>query len=149
VADPRYPVVVIGGVPVVSGPEEIDAANAEWFRKILVHAACRGQPTVVVDMTGTRFCDSSGVHVLARAHERAVAAGGQLLLVIPASAGVLRVLAICGIDRVIPNFADLNEALEEAHAVVPRPLQHPATSEMRTAQAGSSEGGRPARPDPG
>jgi anti-sigma B factor antagonist len=136
VADPRYPVVMIGGVPVVNAPQEIDTASAEWFREMLLHAACRGQGTVVVNMTATRFCDSSGVSVLVRAHERAVAEGGELLLVIPASAAVLRVFAITGIDRLIPNFADLNEALAVARAVLPRPLQRPATPGMGTGQTG-------------
>ena len=52
-----------------------------------------------------------------------MAEGGELLLVIPASSFVLRVFAFAGIDRLIPNFADLHEALEDAQAVVPRPLQ--------------------------
>jgi anti-sigma B factor antagonist len=115
---------MIGGVPVVDAPPEIDAYSAECFRKILLQAFC-GHPTVVVNMTGTRFCDSAGMHVLVGAHMRAVAKGGELLLVIPASAFVLRVFALTAIDRLIPSFADLNEALEQAHAVVPRP---PATA---------------------
>jgi anti-sigma B factor antagonist len=126
-ADPRDPIVMIGGVPVVEAPQEIDVANAEPFREILVQAACRGHAPVVVNMTGTRFCDSSGVKALASAQNRAVAEGGELLLVIPASAFVLRVLALTGLDRVIPIFTDMNEALEQAHAVVPRPLQRRAT----------------------
>jgi anti-sigma B factor antagonist len=126
-ADPRRPVVMIGGVPLVDAPHEIDADNAECFDKLLLHAARRGHGTVVVNMTGTRFCDSSGVRVLARAHERAMAEGGELLMVIPASAFILRVFALTGLDRLIPNFADLHEALEQAQAVVPRPLQRPAT----------------------
>lgn len=43
-------------------------------------------------------------------------------MVVPASAAVLRVFALAGIDRLVPNFANLNEALEQAQAVVPRPL---------------------------
>ena len=126
-AEPRFPVVTIGGVPVVDAPDEIDADNAESFDKLLLHAASCGPRTVVVDMTRTRFCDSGGVRVLARAHERAVAAGGELLMVIPASAFVLSVFALTGLDRLIPNFADLQEALAEAQAVIPGPLQRPAT----------------------
>jgi anti-sigma B factor antagonist len=127
-ADPGYPIEMIGGVPVVEAPQEIDVANAEPFGEILVRAACRGQSPVVVTMTGTRFCDSSGVRALALAHKRAVAEGGDLLLVIPADAPLLRVFALTGIGRLIPHLADLNEALEAAHAVVPRPQQRlPAT----------------------
>ena len=62
-----------------------------------------------------------------------MADGGELLLVIPASAAcVLRVFAITGIDRLIPHVADLNQALERAPAVVPRPLHRRATPGMRT-----------------
>jgi anti-sigma B factor antagonist len=124
-SDPRYPFVMIGGVPVVTAPLDIDAANAEDFQQILLRAATCRRATVVVNMTGTRFCDSAGVRVLVRAQERALIKGGELLLVIPASA-VLRVFALTGIARVIPHFADLNEALEHAQAVVPRPLRRRA-----------------------
>jgi hypothetical protein len=41
-ADRRHPIVMIGGVPVVEAPHEIDADNAECFHKLLLHAACRG-----------------------------------------------------------------------------------------------------------
>jgi anti-sigma B factor antagonist len=125
-ADPSYPIVMIGGVPVVDAPQEIDAVNAEWFRTVLLHAASCGPATVVVNMAGTRFCNSSGVGVLAWAHGLAAAEGGQLLLVIPADATVLRVLAFAGIDRLIPHFAELPEAIQQAHAVVPRPLHRRA-----------------------
>jgi anti-sigma B factor antagonist len=124
-ADPRYPFVIIGGVPVVNAPLNIDAANAESFEKILLRAVSCRQAPVVVNMTGTLFCDSAGVRVLVRAHKRALTKGGELLLVIPASA-VLHVFALTGIARIIPHFADLNEALEQAQAVVPRPLQRRA-----------------------
>ena len=121
-ADPRYPVVMIGGASVVAAPPEIDAKNAEWFRDVLLHASSRGQATVV-NMTGTQFCDSAGVSAVAWAHGHTEAKGGELLLVIPADAAVLRVFALTGLDRLIPIFADLNDALEQAHAGLPRPLQ--------------------------
>jgi anti-sigma B factor antagonist len=126
-ADPRDPIVMIGGVPVVEAPQEIDVANAKPFREILVQAACRGHAPAVVNMTGTRFCDSSGVKALLSAQKRAVAEGGELLLVIPPGAPLLRIFAITGIDRLLPHLADLNEALEAARAVIPRRLEHPAT----------------------
>ncbi len=65
---------------------------------------------IVADLTRTRFCDSSGLHTLLTAHKRAQAEGGELLLVIP-SAAVLRVFAITAIDRMIPNFTSLDDAL--------------------------------------
>jgi anti-sigma B factor antagonist len=116
VADLGYPVDVIGGVPVVEAPQEIDGATADWFREILLHAVCRGHATVVVNMTAARFCDSSGVNALVWARKRAVDHCCELLLVIPASTAVRRVFSITGIDLCIRTFTDLNEALEQAHA---------------------------------
>lgn len=114
--DPGYPIDVIDGVPVVEAPQEIDAATAEGFRKVLLHAACRGHATVVVNMTATRFCDSSGVNALVWARKRAVARRTELLLVIPASTAVRRVFSIAGIDLCIRTFANLNQALVQAGA---------------------------------
>ena len=102
----------------------IDASNAGWLREVLLEAAARGHATFVVDMTRTRFCDSAGLGVLVRAHNRALADGGELRLVIPASASVLRMLAIAGIDQVIPNFPSLYEAVVPAPATASR-TPHP------------------------
>ena len=109
----RFPVEVTGGVPVVAAPEEIDISNAEGLQAALLEADARGHGTFVVDMSRTRFCDSSGLHALVAAHRRAQAQDGEVLLVIP-DAALLRVLAISGMDRVIPNFASVAEALAQA-----------------------------------
>jgi anti-sigma B factor antagonist len=103
------------GVPVVATPEEIDITNAARLRTALLEASARGRGTLVVDMSGTRFCDSAGIHVLVRAHKRSQAEGGEMLLVVPATA-VLRVFAITGVDRLIPNFSSLEEAIAQANA---------------------------------
>ena len=92
----KFPVEVVRGVPVVAAPEEIDITNAEALRAALL-AAADGHGTLVVDMTRTRFCDSSGLHVLIAAHRRAGAEGRAVLLVIPGTA-VLRVFALTGMD---------------------------------------------------
>jgi anti-sigma B factor antagonist len=115
VTDIWYPDTVIDGVPVVAAPVEIDITNADGLRSALLSAAEAGPGTLVVDMTQTRFCDSSGLHALVAAHKSARAEGREVLLVVPAAI-VLRVFAITGMDQVIPNFASLDEALAEASA---------------------------------
>jgi anti-anti-sigma factor len=120
-AEVRYPIETVNGVPVVAAPAEIDISNADWLDAVLGEAAACGHGTLVVDMISTQFCASSGIGVLVRAHKRAVADGGELRLVIPASAAVLRVFAITGIDRVIPNFPTLYKAVKPAPAAAPRP----------------------------
>ena len=113
--DGRFPCELISGVPVVKAPEEIDITNAAGLRSALMEAAERGPGTLVLDMTRTQFCDSSGLHTLLAARKRAHAAGGELLLVLSAN-HVLRVFAITGIDRMIPNFTSLDQALAQTSA---------------------------------
>jgi anti-sigma B factor antagonist len=108
--DGTFPVELVSGVPVVTAPQEIDITNAPELGSALMQAAADGPGTLVADMTRTVFCDSSGLHTLLAVHKRAQAEGGELLLVIR-SAAVLRIFAITTIDRMIPNFTSLDEAL--------------------------------------
>lgn len=108
--DGRFPAGLVSGVPVVTAPQEIDVTNAPGLLAALLQAAADGNGTLVADLTLTRFCDSSALHTLLVAHKRALAEGGELLLVIPDTA-VLRVFALTCIDRMIPNFTSLDDAL--------------------------------------
>jgi anti-sigma B factor antagonist len=113
-----FAVEVVCGVPVVTTPEEIDITNAAGLWAALLDAAAHGHGTVVVDMARTQFCDSAGLHALVRAHKRSQTEGDEVLVVIFATT-VLRVFAISGLDRVIPNFSSLDEALAVASAARP------------------------------
>jgi anti-sigma B factor antagonist len=113
--DGRFPLQVASGVPVMTTPEEIDITNAPGLRSALLEAAAHGHGTLVVDMSRTQFCDSSGLHTLLAAHKRAQADGGELRLVISATP-VLRIFAITGIDRIIPSFTTLDQALTQTAA---------------------------------
>ena len=124
----RLVVEVVGGVPVVAAPEEIDMTNADGLRTALLEAAVRGRGTFVADMSRTRFCDSAGIQALVRAHNRTQAEGGEMLLAVSAAA-VLRVFVLMGVDRLIPSFPTLQEALAQASAA--RPAQ-PSPAPTRT-----------------
>jgi anti-sigma B factor antagonist len=120
----RFP-VTINGIPVVTAPVEIDIITAEQLRTVLLHSAAHGHTIIVVDMTATRFCDSVGFSVLVRAHEQTLAEGGGLRLVIPADSTVARIFALIGLDRVIPRFASLDQALAPKPGPAIRPLRPP------------------------
>ena len=115
-----FPVELVRGVPVVTAPEEIDVTNAAGLRAGLLEGAgldaaghgyqAAGRPAFVVDMTRTRFCDSAAISALIEAHKRARAAGGQMLLAL-SGAAVPRIFELTGVDRVIPTFTSLEEAL--------------------------------------
>jgi anti-anti-sigma factor len=118
-------VTVIGGVPVVAAPDEIDMTNAAGLQTALLEASALGHGTFVVDMSGTQFCDSAGMHALVQAHKRSQSEGGEMLLAVSAAA-VLRVFAITGIDHLIPSFPTLEQAL--AHPPATRSAASPALS---------------------
>jgi anti-sigma B factor antagonist len=117
-----FPFETISGMPVVITPEEIDITNADGLRGALLRAAAQGRRTYVVDMTRTRFCDSAGIHALLGAHSRARAEGGEVRLVVTGPA-VRRILAIMAIDRLMPVFERLDEALAPpARSGLPQPV---------------------------
>ncbi len=115
--DIRYSIETICGLPVVAAPADIDVTTADQLRIVLLEAAADGNTTVVVDMTGTQFCDSSGLGVLVRAHKRALAEGGELRLVIPPGGAVYRIFSLTSLYRFIPRFDNLAEALMQRPAV--------------------------------
>jgi anti-anti-sigma factor len=110
-----FPVDVIHGVAVVTVPEEVDITNAAGLRSALLQAVSDGHSTLVVDMTGTVFCDSAGLHVLVDVQRRARADGGEMLLALSRD-GILRTLEITGIGQLVPSFTTLDEALARATA---------------------------------
>jgi anti-anti-sigma factor len=129
-----FPVATISGLPVVSGPAEIDIANAGQLRAALLAAAAQGHATIVVDLTETSFCDTSGLQVLVLAHRRAAAEGGELRLVVR-SATLLRLFSLTGVDHVIPNFTTLDQAVSGLPAVAIRPRRSDVTGLPRILSA--------------
>jgi anti-sigma B factor antagonist len=144
----RYPFQMAGGVPVVTTPAEIDMTTAGQLRAILFDWHSRGHATVVVDMTSTQFCDCAGLRELVLAHERAVREGGGLRLVIPAGGVVLRVFTVTGLDRLIPRFTALEQALAEVPAAPGRTLRPGAPLGHAAATAGPPTKSREHNGDP-
>jgi anti-anti-sigma factor len=100
---------------VVTLPAEIDIGNAYQIGLELRAAFAPGVPAVVADMTDTTFCDSMGARMLVLAHKTALANDAELLLALPSSQ-VLRILAITGLDQVLPIYPSLGSALLAAQA---------------------------------
>lgn len=119
---------------VVTLPAEIDMANAECVGADLRAALTPGVTVVVADMTATTFCDSRGIRTLVLAHEQAAASGAALRLVVR-GAGVLRVLALLGVDGLPAIYPSLQEALATEPATMPVVVQFPA--EFDSSNAGN------------
>jgi len=84
-------------VPVVVVlPAEIDVTTSEQVHDLLVAALAPGVDIVIADMTGTSFCDSSGVHAIVFAHETVAARGAKMI----------------GVGRILPVYPTLQEAMD-------------------------------------
>ncbi|WP_037890888.1 STAS domain-containing protein [Streptomyces sp. NRRL S-87] len=87
-----------GGTTVVRAYGEMDIDRAQDFREVLL-AVLSAEPrpgTVVVDLQGLSFCDSSGLNALLNA--RTVAAeGGQSFSLAAPGQQVLRLMEITGV----------------------------------------------------
>ena len=97
---------------VVSLPEQVDVSNAGPVRQQLLRYAGGGVGVLIADLTAAISCDHAGAEALARVYERAVANGTELRLVISAPS-VRRVIAISGLDRLVPVFPTLAAAQSE------------------------------------
>jgi anti-anti-sigma factor len=106
---PRLPRAQAGTV-VVTLPGEIDMANAKRVGAELTAAFGRGVGVVVADMSGTRFCDSSGIHALVMAHKQARASNAGFRVVV-GPGEVRRVLGILHLDTVLALYPRLDSAL--------------------------------------
>ena len=100
-----------GPQAILTMPAEIDAANADQARQALLSAASPDVTVLIIDMSGTTFCDSAGVHAIIAAYRQAAAAGIQLRLV---TTSVRRIFQVTGADQLIPIYPTL-EAAQAAH----------------------------------
>src|ERR1700683_403626 len=108
----RFPVAWLGEAAMITLPEEIDISNSEQVREELLSLLNRGPAVLIVDMGAPTSCDSAAVTAVVRAHKRATANGAEVRLVV-ASLGVGRVLAITGVDRLIPVYPSMTASLAE------------------------------------
>ncbi len=112
-SDSSFPVTELDGQIVVTTPDEIDIGNAALLREALLAAVATRQPVLVVDMTGTEFCDSTGLNVLVRALKQADADGGELRLVVRGAA-LQRILTVTGVGSLFQIYDSLDRALKAA-----------------------------------
>ncbi|MFD3688350.1 STAS domain-containing protein [Nocardiopsis sp. NPDC058631] len=94
-------------VAVVTVGGEIDLYTAPQLRSELVGALEDGARRLVIDMSRTDFCDSTGISVLLSAMKRSRDKGGDLELVAPKPA-VMKVLKVTGLDEVFVIHAGLD-----------------------------------------
>ncbi|GAA4917643.1 STAS domain-containing protein [Streptomonospora salina] len=101
------------GRPTVAAmPAEIDIHNRDALVQRMCGLLDAASDVLVVDMTDTTFCDSSGVHALLSVRRRALEHGKRIRVAAPGH-NVRRVLEICGIAKLMPVHASMADALSD------------------------------------
>jgi anti-sigma B factor antagonist len=86
-------------VAVVRG--ELDMLTAPILDAELEQATAQGPRTLVIEMSGVTFLDSSGCHALVRAHRRSDTTGVELYLA-GLNGTCRRVLEVAGLTELLP-----------------------------------------------
>jgi anti-sigma B factor antagonist len=95
---------------VVTG--ELDLVTAAALERALHHAHAGGR-LIVLDLGGVSFCDSTGLHLIVRANQRARDEGRRLVIVC-GSKQVQRLFALTGVDEQLEIVEDAAMATEQS-----------------------------------
>lgn len=100
-----------GSAVLVAAEGELDLDSAPTLREALARAVDESRAgTVLVDLSGVNFMDSTGLHALIWASRAAEQRGGWLRLVSP-SPQVTRIIALTDLSQLLPAYDDLPSAL--------------------------------------
>ena len=99
-----------GGGVVVAVAGELDLCSSQTLGEHLTAAADSGARPMLVDLSDLRFIDSTGLGVLALLARRLTPAAADLMIVSP-EGRVRGLLAMTGLDQVIPVHPTRGEAL--------------------------------------
>lgn len=93
-----------GDVHTIALTGEMDLSNAAEVERELLHVEATAARTILIDLSGLTFMDSTGIRLLIAADARSRADSDRLRLTRP-PAQVYRVLCIAGVDELLP-FSD-------------------------------------------
>lgn len=90
---------------------EIDLQTADQLRDAVHAALTTPTPRIVIDLTGTEFCDSTGLSVFVYGHRYCTEHNGSLALAGP-NAFMTRLLTTVGIAERVPMFDTVAAAVD-------------------------------------
>ena len=93
----------------VSLAGDCDITNAHLLQKIVTGHIPADARLAVIDLSGLRFIDASGVHALGEARDVRAASGTTLALVAPQPT-VARMFTLTGLGQLIPVYRQLADA---------------------------------------
>lgn len=89
---------------------EADVTNSDMLREVLDTEVGKEPRTLIIDLGGLRFMDSSALHVILRANRTMDRAGGVLALACPREP-VAKMLRLTAADQLIPVYPTVSEAI--------------------------------------
>ena len=104
---------------VVTVEGELDVYSGPRLRDLLMQQSRDGHHTLVIDLSGLQFTDSSGLGIMVGALKRAKARGGTVCLLSP-SDHLAKILKMTGLTHVFPIFTDLQAAIDLLDTLRPR-----------------------------
>jgi len=107
-----------GGWAVFHVTGEMDLVTSPVLRQRVHDAVADGRRSLVLDLSGVLFCDSSGVGVLIATRRLIRSCQGRLRLILPAQGAVdgshvNRVLGALGVRRLFDVYPDVRAALDD------------------------------------
>ncbi len=89
---------------------EADVTNCDVLREVLEAEVAKQPRTLIIDLGGLRFMDSSALHVILRANRAMDRQGGVLALACPREP-VGKMLRLTAADQLIPVYPTVGEAI--------------------------------------
>jgi anti-anti-sigma factor len=106
-------VASLHAVTVVDVSGEIDLATSNAMADPLFAQLKATPPALILDLTKVGFMGSAGFAVLIEAHKRAQHGGTTWGILVPHDSPLLRVLAVTGLDQLLPIYSTMVSALRE------------------------------------
>jgi anti-sigma B factor antagonist len=101
------------GWTVVRASGDLDLTTAPRLREQVVQVVTSGQPSVILDLEGVDFVDSTGLGVIVGLLKRTRSQGGDLRLV-STRRSLQKVLELTSLDRALPLARTVEEAIAES-----------------------------------
>ena len=96
---------------VVSNVEKLDASNAPELKSELLMLNKNGVNNIVIDLSKTRYCDSSGLSAVLTANRLCKDTNGQFVLC-GLNSNIQKLIEIAQLDKVLSITKDAPGALE-------------------------------------
>ena len=96
-----WTILVIGG--------ELDLYTAPRLRDDVLSKLADGADRVAIDLNGVGFIDSTGLGVLVACLKRVREHDGRLVLIAPEVSPLRRLLALTGLEQVLPTYTTLTD----------------------------------------